>query len=313
MKKLSALLFKFLPNDAHYRFFEKAVREVAAAGVNVQNAIGAPLIAELNSWFAVETADLDWYRKSQLTAAIAEADSRLDHALSGMSAQVSAARYSIHPNTAAAAERLHVMLHSFGNVTRKPYPEEISAVTGILDNLNGALAADAQTAGIAGWVTEATAALADFVRLFEQREAETLEKPQAGFPETRRNLDNIWHQITPKVNGGAALDLSPEFAAFIDKLNPEIEYLNKEYHRVKVDIAHSEPAPIERQPYTGRPCTPVPEVLYVTAKDGTIRLELGKDFNITYKNNVNPGNGECTLHGKGAYRGYKTVTFIVAR
>ncbi|MDR1270461.1 MAG: hypothetical protein LBK82_13145, partial [Planctomycetaceae bacterium] len=105
---------------------------------------------------------------------------------------------------------------------------------------------------------------------------------------------------------------SPEFAELINKLNPEIEYLNKEFHRTKHNIAHAEPAPIKQQPYTGKPCTPVPEILYSTGKE-TLRLELGKDFNITYKNNINTGNAECTIHGKGKYKGHKTVTFIIAQ
>ncbi|MDR1170629.1 MAG: hypothetical protein LBK97_07340 [Prevotellaceae bacterium] len=56
----------------------------------------------------------------------------------------------------------------------------------------------------------------------------------------------------------------------------------------------------------------MPEVFYVTPK-GTLKLVPGKDFNITCKNNVNAGNAECTIHGKGGYRGHKTVTFISAR
>jgi uncharacterized linocin/CFP29 family protein len=57
----------------------------------------------------------------------------------------------------------------------------------------------------------------------------------------------------------------------------------------------------------------VPEVLFVTPKDGTLKLELGKDYNVSYKNNVNVGNATCIIHGKGAYKGRKMVTFIIAR
>ncbi|MDR1102240.1 MAG: hypothetical protein LBL42_00635, partial [Tannerella sp.] len=148
--------------------------------------------------------------------------------------------------------------------------------------------------------------------LFKEREEHTLLKPEEGFPAVRRGIENVWHQIVTLVNAGAALKQSPEYEALINRLNPEIDYLNGEFHRVRHNIAAAEPAPIGQQAYTGLPCTPVPEVLYVTSK-GIVRLELGKDFNITYKNNVNVGNAECTIHGKGGYRGHKTVTFIIAR
>jgi hypothetical protein len=112
------------------------------------------------------------------------------------------------------------------------------------------------------------------------------------------------------VDSGAVLNTSPEFAELINKLNPEIEYLNKEFHRTKHNIAHAEPEPVNPQPYTGKPCNPVPEVLYQTEKE-TLQLELGKDFNITYKNNINTGNAEYTIHGKGKYKGHKTITFTI--
>jgi hypothetical protein len=311
MVKFRALLFKFLPNEAHYRFFDRATVEVSAAGYSVQSALG-PLAGEFNDWFGKETACIEWVRKSTLTAAIADADHHLDQALLGLSAQVNGARYDSNPVVATAAEHMHIMLKSYGHVTKKPYLQEVGATKAIIMHLNGDYAADAQSAGVSQWTAEIQTALNDFVLLFEQREAQTLNKPEQGFPEVRRGIEDVWHRIVVLVDAGASLNTSPEFAALINKLNPEIEYLNGEFHRVRHDIAAAEPSPIERQPYTGEPCTPVPEVFFVTPK-GTVKLVLGKDFNITYKNNVNVGNAECTIHGKGGYRGHKTVTFIIAR
>jgi hypothetical protein len=48
------------------------------------------------------------------------------------------------------------------------------------------------------------------------------------------------------------------------------------------------------------------------AADGAVELELGKDYNLTYKNNVHVGNATLTIHGKGKYEGSKTVTFIIS-
>ena len=103
------------------------------------------------------------------------------------------------------------------------------------------------------------------------------------------------------------------FNAVIDRLNPEIDRLNAEFHRVRRDIAYAEPSPIPVQAYTGRPVTPLVEVLCATPNGGTAALVLGKDFNMTFRNNVDAGNAKCTIHGKGAYKGRKNVTFIIAR
>jgi hypothetical protein len=311
MIKFTALAFKTLPNEAHYSFFERATREVSQAGYSVISTLGQ-LVPDLNDWFNKETACVEWYRKSALTAAIADADHQLDNALVGFAAQVNGARYNSVPEEATAAERLHIMLRSYGNVIRKPYLQEVGAVEAILVHLNGDLALDVQTVRLTQWIPEIQSALTTFVSLMQQREAQSLNKPEQGFPEVRRGIEDVWHSIVTLVDSGAALNTSVEFADLINKLNPEIEYLNKEFHRAKHDIAHAEPAPIKQQPYTGAPCTPLPEVLYPTEKE-TLRLELGKDFNITYKNNTNVGNAECTIHGKGKYKGHKTVTFIIAR
>ena len=312
MTKFHALSFKSLPNDIHYSFFEKVARELAKAGDDVKDAI-EPLDVELNKWFAMETADMAWIRKSALTAAIADADHRLDNALTGLSAQVNAARHNVQPGVALAAEHLHIMLKSYGRVRDKSYQGEVADVNAILAHLNGDYAADAQAAGITGWIPEITAAAAELRSLLEERDAESLGKPEFGFRETRRNIEHVWHQITQIVDGGVALRFSNHFEMFINALNPEIDRLNNEYHRVKRDISKAQPSPIKTQPYTGLFCTPLPDsVLYVTPK-GTERLELGKDFNVIYKDNVEVGNAKCTIVGKGAYRGHKTVTFIIAR
>jgi hypothetical protein len=310
MIKMNSALFNYYPNEAHFKFFDRVNAELARSGPAVLSAIG-PLSEDFAVWFVRETACIAWYRKSELTALIADADHRLDHALVGMSAQVNAARYSADPSVSAAGEDLYIMLHSYGNVHRKPYLQEVGAVKAILAHLEGDLSAQAQAVQLDTWMKSVHIALDEFVTLFEQREAQTLEKPEQSFPEVRRGIEGVWHQIAVLVNSGAALNTSPDFAAFINTLNPEIAYLNGEFHRAKHDISSAEVSPIDVQDYTGEPRTPVPGVLYETSK-GTVKLELGRDFNIAYKNNVNPGNAECIIRGKGGYKGSKTVTFIIS-
>jgi hypothetical protein len=310
MNQFNVLIFKPLPNEAHYNFFDRATKEVGNAEVPVKTALGA-LPGELNAWFVKETACIKWYRKDPLTAAIADADAHLDEAVVGFSAQVNGARYDSNLTVAAAGERLHIMLKSYGRVATKPYEQEIGAVKAILLHLNGDLSADVTAARLTTWPGEISEALATFISLMEQRETKTLLKPEDGFPVVRRGIEGVWHQIVTIVDAGAVMG-HDGFGELIDKLNPEISYLNGEFHRVRHNIAAAEPAPISEQAYTGQPCTPVPEVFYVTPR-GTVKLELGKDFDVSYKRNIEVGNAQCTLHGKGGYRGHRIVTFIIAR
>ncbi|MDR3261023.1 MAG: hypothetical protein LBT78_04225 [Tannerella sp.] len=37
-----------------------------------------------------------------------------------------------------------------------------------------------------------------------------------------------------------------------------------------------------------------------------------KDFTVTYRKNIEVGTADLIIHGKGAYKGTKTVTFNIA-
>jgi hypothetical protein len=307
--KIINLMFYLLPNGAHYHFFNRVTDELEQASSTIVTALGT-LIAELNDWHAKEEICMAWIQRSTFTDLIADANHRLDNALVGLSAQVNAARYSPIPDVVAAAERLYIMLKSYGKVITKPYLQKNGAVQAILIHLNGDFAEDVLLLDLVTWKTELAAALAEFTSLFEQREAQTLGRPKQKFIEVRRGIENVWRQMIELINSGAALNLSPDFVTFINSLNPEIKYLNQEFHRIRHDISTAEPAPIPPQPYTGEACTPVPEVIFFGSKK-SLKLILGKDFSVTYKNNINAGNAYCTICGKGSYKGSKTVTFII--
>jgi hypothetical protein len=312
MVKFATPLFRRFPNEAHFRVFDRFTNELNKAGAAVQAAIG-PLSTELNIWFGEEKLNILWYRKSELTALIVAADRRLDNALVGMTAHVNAASYSANPLVAASGERLKIMLKSHSGLTKKPYLQQVGAVNAVLAHLKDDMATDAQAIGLVTWIAEIESALNEFVTLFEKREAQTLVKPSKTFVEVRHGIEDVWRKIAHLVNAGAALNMSPDFATLINVLNPEIEYLNNEFHRVKQSISTAHISTIDEQPYTGEPCTPVPEVLYETSKGATVKLVLGKDFNVSYKHNVNAGNAECIVRGKGAYKGSKTVSFTIAK
>lgn len=49
----------------------------------------------------------------------------------------------------------------------------------------------------------------------------------------------------------------------------------------------------------------------VTVKDGSLTLESGKDYSVSYSNNVNVGTAIVTITGKGNYKGTVTTTFTI--
>jgi hypothetical protein len=212
-----------------------------------------------------------------------------------------------------AARHLLIMLGNYKNVTTKAYDNEIALATAILNHLTSDCLEYVNILEFTGWTTEILSALQDFSALIARRDAHNATKPESNIKEIRRKMDVIYHRMTTKINSAATLGTTPSVLTLINKINPEIERLNAQYGHARHDIASCEPAPIAQQAYTGEAITPLPEVFYNSEKTGTVKLVLGKDYNLSYKNNINVGNAECIITGKGKFKNKKTVTFIIAR
>gem|GEM_PF-1769176 len=73
------------------------------------------------------------------------------------------------------------------------------------------------------------------------------------------------------------------------------------------DISDTTVASISNVTYTGSAFTPS-----VTVKDGSVQLDEGTDYTLSYSNNTNPGTAKVTITGKGNYKETKTVTFTIS-
>jgi hypothetical protein len=308
--RLVVILFRYMKNDMHYDFCCRFYEELVKAGTALKDAVGTASITGFGALLALEGELMRWAYKSVLTEQISEADRRLALVLSAIIAYVRAAVYSGDAELSAAAERLRVMLREHGRVSKKAYNEQEGAVRAMLDSMHGVYAADVAAIGLEALAAKLQAAYDVFAALLKQRDADMEEKPKGNFVAVRRELDALYHVIAGAVNSGARLGLSPEFAAFIRILNPLIERLNRQLHRARADLKHAVIAPIADMPFTEKPVTPPLRVFFVTA-DGTEELELGRHYNVTYKNNIAVGNAEAAIHGKGDYKGAKTISFAI--
>ncbi|MDR1525535.1 MAG: VCBS repeat-containing protein, partial [Tannerella sp.] len=75
---------------------------------------------------------------------------------------------------------------------------------------------------------------------------------------------------------------------------------------LRCDIADAQPEDIPPQTYTGRPLTsltPVTKVFYQTPNDGTVQIELGRDYDLTFKKK----------YGRGRRRMYHTRQWRIQR
>jgi hypothetical protein len=306
---LSVINTRNLPNGTYYTFAVSFSKNVAASS-EIVTLLGNDLV-DYNSLESLMGQHLIWVTKSPDTELIVLADKRLDAAITGLVAQTNAATRDLIPEKAEAARLLLVMLNNYKKVATKAYDDEIALATAILNHLLGDCLGYVETLDFNVWTVEIQASLQEFTALIARRDAHNATKPEGNIKEIRRKMDILYHSMTSKINSASLLGTTPSVYTLISELNPEIDRLNNQYSRAKSDIAACEPHPIAQQAYTGEPITPLPEVFYTSEKTGTVKLVLGKDYNLAYKNNTNVGNAECIIKGKGKYKNKKIVTFII--
>jgi hypothetical protein len=310
MKQLHSFYFWFVHMAAHYEFFIELEKALTAAGSTVQHAL-ADLTPSFHTWLDKEAALMLWVRKSILTEEITAANRQINHTLVGINAAVRAARYAADKATVDAADNIRIMLKNYGRVTHKPYSDKSGDLDAMLRLFATEYAADAATVGLQGRIAELQAAFNRFERFLRQRNTEYVKKPDYTFRDVRRGIEAVYHKMATIIDAGSTLNASPDFAALIDKLNPKIDRFNATFIPVKHRIATTKPDGIEPQPHTGEPVTPTPAIYYTDIHGKTVKLALGRDYNLSYKDNIKPGTARCIFHGKGKFTGSKFVTFVI--
>jgi hypothetical protein len=215
-----------LRNEAHYQFFAAVIALTVKFPLIVEKL--GDLFGLLQRLFAKEDEVVDYIRKSDYSAKIADADARLDRAVVGFGETVRGALHHFRPEVADAALSLKNLMKTYGNIIRKSYDEELAAVTNLLQELGGAYAAKvAPIGGLSEWITEIRAASENVAELLALRNTEKAGKPQERMTDVRHKTDAAWRDMVAKVEALALVEGETEYAAFIKELNELIDRFNK--------------------------------------------------------------------------------------
>jgi hypothetical protein len=307
--KISTIKFNYLRNEAHYQFLllVKKLFETYPAVANI------PSTAQLTSFYtllALEGKLVDAVRASEFTKQLAETDERLDRALVGLNAAVNAALHHPDPAFVKAAEQLKIRLNAFrGEIEKKAYEEESAAVKILVADLKDRYKSQVNTLELGVWVTEIAAAQTLFEQIFLQRSAAYAALPQEKLVDVKKDIEAAYRQIMERIDAYTLLRGDAETGEFISRINDEIAYFNEHaHHRTKTDIDAAVVASIPDQPYEDKPVIVMPEATF-NGHD----LIFTVDYELSYRDNAAPGTASVTLHGKGAFKGKKTVSFNIIR
>lgn len=215
-----------LRNEAHYQFIFSVIALV----------LKYPLIAEklgslfdlLQQLFKKEDEVVDYIRKSDYSAKIADADHRLDSAVTGFGETVRGALHHFNPEVVDAAQSLKNLLKTYGHIPTKSYDEELAAVANLLQELEGAYKAKVDLiSGLFEWITEIRSASESVTTLLALRNAEEASKPQERMANIRRETDPVYRDIVVRIEALSLVEGDDAYAPFVNELNALAERFSR--------------------------------------------------------------------------------------
>jgi hypothetical protein len=273
-------------------------------------AIVSGYLDEFNRLFNIEFSLVNAMQISVYTKKIAEARKRINRDLVGINKTVNSALRHFDSATVSAAKSLELRLKPFvGRAGKKTYEESAGGISILLGDLNSTFRPQITTLGLDGWVNELAEAHSTFRQLLTLRTKERAERPQYKLKTIRKQIDAVYRKMVERIDSYNIANNAKICTPFVKVLNSEIAYFNKQYrYRATIDIKRIsvKPIPIQILDDDGHPVTPIPEVFYRDKK-----LVFTVDYELSYSNNSKPGTATVFVHGKGAYKGVKGISFNI--
>jgi hypothetical protein len=229
--KISKLDIAHLHSNSHFQFHTEFRDLVAAQGAETLKI--KPQFDEYLPLYEKVDEALKKIVKSALTEKIHNADMARDDIFIGMADVCKGMCRHFNPAIRDAALRVQVVFHTYGNVAQKPLNEETSAIYNLLQELRSdKYAADAQAAGVAGWLGELEARNSAFEALIKERFTETAGKTDIVLKDARKDLDEAYKKICDIINVYIMLEGAAPYEEFAKTLNAIIaKYAVRRHHR----------------------------------------------------------------------------------
>jgi hypothetical protein len=223
--KLVRVKTNLLPNELHFRFHTE--------NDQMYNKYGpSPLgIVTLFPTFHAKLADLDTalerIPKSADTARIVVADNEFDISYSGLHSYVRSCLHHYTPSVRRAAENVNVIFEHYGDIGRQPYHQELASSFNLLQDVRKRTA-DVSAMSLAPWLTAHEQAATALAALLNERTGETAKQTELRVREVRRELDELYQQITNRLDAMININGRNFVAGFVAEYNAHAtEYKNK--------------------------------------------------------------------------------------
>jgi hypothetical protein len=310
MNLIYAIRFRNLRNEAFYQYF-LWYRQLYNKFVDVLSLVSDD-IPTFDEFLTLLALLVDASRKSPVTEKLDEADQRIDRAITGLRAAIFSYLHHYDPAKVVAAKAIDARLHDFGDIRDKPYANESTAVQILVHDLQITFKDEIAFLDIIGWVSELDAAEQVFTALFDQRNTELADRVKGDIPKIRHQMESLYRNMNDRIEADVISNGDAKCGEFIKQLNEQVLHYNEQNNpKARKSIEHIVVVPIPVQTYTEEPIIVIPEVHFVEEGKPAKKLVFSVDFTVTYRDNTKAGTAELIIHGKGAYKGQKVITFNI--
>jgi hypothetical protein len=230
--KISKIDTKSLRNDAHFQFhteFSDLVKKHNPETLKVN-----PLFDAYIQLYEREDEALKKINKSALTEKIQEADKARDEIFVGMVEVNNGTCKHFNKHIAEAAQRVKIVLDTYGNVTRKSLNEETSAIYNLVQDLKSdKYAKDAADSGIDVWASELEKRNTAFETLVKERFDEAAHKTDIVLRTARGELDKAYHAITERIDALVIVEGTEDCEEFVKTFNAVVAKYHVKHHNHK--------------------------------------------------------------------------------
>jgi hypothetical protein len=289
--------------------------ETIIAGNAAGEALGTLGTATLGALVTADSAfrvKLITAKESPFTKQIHNFDEHRDADFSEIRRTAKAASKSSNATATAAGHTLATFLHPYRNVTKEPLMSETSTLNYLHLQFNDdpALQNAATTLQLAEVFTSLFHANEQVSLLWNARARDNAGKSGPSPTSLRSNLEKCYNNFCNITLQILKLQPSPALQNLFHAMN-EVRIKYSRSLPVRLTGANTSVDAIPAQPYTGKAVTPIPRAFIQTADGERIELRFAEDYNVTYRNNIEPGEAKIIIHGKGNYSGSHTSTFHI--
>ena len=219
--KIDSINLSHMHNDAHFSYYTEYNSLVSQFGAETLKIKPQHEIL-IKAFLDYDTA-FKKVAKSVYTEKLHEADVNRDRNWHGIVETVKLALISYSNDIKSAAEKLKILLDSYGNIARKPYEEQTSAIHNVLQDLEEKYSAESQKCGINKWLELLQSSNENFKNLMMLRFAENAGKPSVIIRDIRHKVDDAYHAVVERINALIVIEGENNYREFVGLLNAVIK------------------------------------------------------------------------------------------